>query len=416
MALADLDHNGMLETILTVAAGLPTTENSLTMHVFQPDGSERPGWPVNLGGVNPDDVTFTHLMVGDLNRDGTEEIIEAHMNGVLNILEPDGTAFPGFTASFTGGMSGAMALADVDGDGFPEILVVQYQGATFNGVPLANSSGAPAAGTATVHTSVDHDGIVSSSATSLFAQSQAGIQYLPLSLLALRRDGSVARTWNLQGNGGNQPAATPPTITVGDFNNDGLTDIAINYMMVLGGGTSGFLGGGQAVVLTTGAPFNAAANDWPLVYQNPHNTGVMRRALTVSLTSPVGGGSVAGTTAITATTTGNVASVQFQIDGTNFGPPVTTAPFTIYLWRFADLHCHCNPEYGDRQRNLLRWPDPNFRGGFFERRLRFFHHVVAERRHSKHHSALRRGFCCRRVGFGAVDANRAAGGDHGHGQ
>ena len=326
MALADLDHNGMLETIVAVAVGTAFTENSLVVHVFQPDGTERPGWPVNLGGINPDDYSFSQIMVGDLNRDGIEEIIWGSVNGGLTVLEPDGTAFPGFsTPVINGFFSGSMALADIDGDGFPEIITAKYLIAPSPTSPASSSAEGPLH----VRTSMGVNGSMVYSASPAFAPSEPGVPFLTHTLLAIRRDGTIARTWNLPGSDGNQPFGFAPSISVGDFNNDGLTDIAVTYLNTVGGGVGGFGGGGTAVVFTTGTAFNAAVNDWPLMYQNPHNTSVMRRTITVVLTSPVGGGTVAGTTPITAVTIGNVTSVQFKIDGANLGAPITTAPFTL---------------------------------------------------------------------------------------
>src|SRR5215471_1973217 len=362
MILADLDHNGALETILTLASALPSGEDDLTMHVFQPDGSERPGFPIDLGQVNPDDFTFSQIVVGDLNRDGTEEIIELHHNGQLHVLEPDGTPFPVFKPPVfsNGAPTGTLALADIDGDGFPEILLGRYEVPTFtpapgsparasrDGVdgpesparpPLAgdgvvaapivdSSTSSPASG-ATVHNVLSPEGTVASTISSVAPQSAAGTFYTIQFLTAVSRDGTIVRNWTLLGINGNEPSATGPTITVGDFNKDGFTDIALNYELVLGGGNNGFLGTGTGMVLTTGTAFNAAVNDWPLVYQNPRNTAVMRRAITLALISPENGESVTATVPITAATTGNVASVQFKLDGANFGTPVTTPPFTI---------------------------------------------------------------------------------------
>jgi uncharacterized repeat protein (TIGR01451 family) len=56
--------------------------------------------------------------------------------------------------------------------------------------------------------------------------------------------------------------------------------------------------------------------------------------VTLSVTAPAGGAIVTGTTRVTATTAGSVASVQFKLDGSNLGAPVTAAPFTI-LWNTA---------------------------------------------------------------------------------
>jgi hypothetical protein len=53
-------------------------------------------------------------------------------------------------------------------------------------------------------------------------------------------------------------------------------------------------------------------------------------APSVSITSPAAGATVSGTVSITANATDNVGvvGVQFQIDGNNFGPEATSAPYT----------------------------------------------------------------------------------------
>jgi fibronectin type 3 domain-containing protein len=52
---------------------------------------------------------------------------------------------------------------------------------------------------------------------------------------------------------------------------------------------------------------------------------------TVAVTSPANGATVGGTVTVSANATDNVAvaSVQFQLDGSNLGSPVTTAPYSV---------------------------------------------------------------------------------------
>lgn len=262
MVLADLDHNGMLETLLLVEDG-PTTNlfNPFQLHVFQPDGTERPGFPVGLNSVSSDELMFSSMAVGDLNRDGIEEIVVlVNHGGALFVLEPDGTPLPGFSLPALPFMfDGSLALADIDGDGRPEILADVSEIPIFSGSQTPNSPGTPTTGdTMTVKRTIGPNGIVANSVT---PTPEANVFYIAQSLVAIRADGTVARTWNLQGINGNQPGGTTATISVGDFNNDGLTDIALNYLVVDGGGIAGFLSQGTSVVLTTGTAFNAAAND-----------------------------------------------------------------------------------------------------------------------------------------------------------
>ncbi|HKF20424.1 MAG TPA: S8 family serine peptidase [Candidatus Angelobacter sp.] len=320
MVLADLDHNGALETLLVM---FDTSLGQFMLHVFQPDGSERPGWPVTLSSAGE----FCYMAVGDLNRDGTEEIVVTVQNVGLFVFEADGTAFPG--AWPQGFVAGPVAIADIDGDGFPEILYSRYD-LLFAQDPFLPNLATTSAAQASVNVQVNRDfqrGVVQPAATVTPATLRNTL-YIAPALVALRRDATVARSWSLLGMGGNQPYIMP-AITLGDFSGDGKTEIALNYFTVAGGGDSGFLNQGVALVLATGAPFNAAVNDWPMTYQSPHNTSVQRRALTIVVSSPSDGATVNGTVPITATVSGSVATVQFKIDGVDFGGPLATPPFTV---------------------------------------------------------------------------------------
>jgi subtilisin family serine protease len=339
MALADLDHNGKLETILIVDAN-----SQKSVHVLQPDGTERTGWPVTLP-----DYSLTSIAVGDLNRDGHDQIVVSDSQSVL-VLKPDGTSYSNAWPLVGSGFTdyGPAILADIDGDGRPEILLTKSSFGTAP-IPLLTSTAAfsapPSSATptpsniegsapqVTSEKQLGPDGTVVSESLHVQATTQfyTGVNYYePLQLLALRLDGSVARSWNLQGAAGNQPFYWA-TLAVGDFNHDGLTDIAAVYYTISGGGISGYLNYGAATVLTTGTPFNPAANDWPMISQNPRNTAVYHPLLSVSITSPTAGTNVYGTVSVIANAPDTVAvpAVQFQLDGANLGPLITSAPYSV---------------------------------------------------------------------------------------
>ena len=215
MAAADLDRNGGVETIIASTLG-----DRLFVTVFQPDGSTRSGWPVPMLV----DITWDHqvfLSIADLNRDGTEQIIVCD-EGHIYVFNSDGTPYtPGWPVAVDDIWSafGAVVVGDIDGDGAPEIVTTQW-----------------------------------------------GLY--DMRLLAYHRDGTLARSWTLTGRNGLLP--TPLAgIVIGDFNQDGITDIAVSY-----GTGSGRLVGGVVTILSTGAPFNPTASDWTMMYQNPRNTAV----------------------------------------------------------------------------------------------------------------------------------------------
>ena len=236
MAAADLDHNGKLETILVNYNGFLPTQ--ATLHVFQPDGSERPGWPVDVSASNGNGSSLASISVGDFKRDGHEEIVLAREPGIY-LFNSDGTLFPGawpLPPAFPG--YGPAVIGDVDGDGFPEIITTLND---FSGLDGAR-------------------------------------------LLAIRSDGTVAKSWLLPGSNGLGFDIGGPAPALGDFNQDGTTDIAIAYQ--LSGTTTN---PGLVTILDTHAPFDPARTDWPMTFQNPRNNPVLLRtspsSLVVTLTT-----------------------------------------------------------------------------------------------------------------------------------
>ena len=294
LVLADLDHNGTLETIFTCSCN-----SEKELHVLQPNGTERAGWPVILQAY-ADNISY--IAVGDINKDGREEIVVS-IGTEIFVLEDNGTSFSSsWPIVGTGYASfGPVVLADINGDGLPEILTSEYAVA-FVPNPLLPGASVP---------------------------------YNAPQIVAFGSNASVVRSWNMLGASSNQPDYMAK-LTVGDFNKDGITDIAATYWTIEGGGMGGWLKEGVATVLSTGTPYNPQANDWPMIYQNPRNTAVLIRDHTpphVSITSPSSGATLTGQVTVTANAWDNVmvTGVQFQLDGANLGPIDTTAPFSV-VW------------------------------------------------------------------------------------
>lgn len=257
MILADLDGNGKLELI--VAANLQNG-NSFLLHALQPDGSERSGWPVQLPGV-------TSLVAGDLARSGTEQIVISTSNQIF-VLNGDGTSFSSawpMTSSSAG--FGPIVLADVDGDGYPEILVTNSRFSALGGssrtatIPPTYSPSSPSlrATITPAHLETDAAGPDSTST-----------YYDPV-VQAFHRDGTLVKSWHIPGLHGEQPWEMA-SLAVGDFNHDGITDIAILDGLISGGGTSGSIDEATMEVLSTGSPYNPSANDWPMMNHDAYNS------------------------------------------------------------------------------------------------------------------------------------------------
>jgi hypothetical protein len=146
-ALYDLDNSGTLEIIIgtdshleqqAVPEGVPGTIEGGRLHVLRSNASEFPGFPYDT-----DQVIFSAPVVGDIDGDGKPEIVfgtgtyygnpapcGVGSGGGLRrrtvyALHCDGTPVAGFgVANMTHGeVVGSPALADLDGDGHPEVIV-----------------------------------------------------------------------------------------------------------------------------------------------------------------------------------------------------------------------------------------------------------------------------------------------------
>jgi hypothetical protein len=328
MLLADLDHNGKLETLVMVFTG-----SQEVLHVLQPDGTERPGWPLVLNSGYP----FSWAAVGDITRTGHEQIVVSNFNNFY-VLNADGTSFSSAwpLLSVTGALFGPPVLADVDGGGKPEIVLTRMDYIPFSGPLNPGSSGVQSAATSALPPAPQSAaaGIASLPVARAQANAQSGSNYYEqLRVVALRPDGSTVNSWNLFGANGLAPANFG-VVTVGDFNRSGTTKISVLYPVapVAGGSESG----GVVSVFNTGVAFHPSANDWPMIFQNPRNTATRQIDLSppsVAITYPASGATVGGQITVTANASDNVGvtSLQFQVDGTNLGSVLTSGPFSV-VW------------------------------------------------------------------------------------
>src|SRR6185369_2334917 len=101
---ADLDRDGREEIILGSSDGL--------VHAFRSDGGELPGWPVHTDpleihdgadGYASGELTvpvyssiLAGVSVGDLDRNGTLEVVATDLQGRLYVWEATGARRPGF--------------------------------------------------------------------------------------------------------------------------------------------------------------------------------------------------------------------------------------------------------------------------------------------------------------------------------
>lgn len=120
----DLDRNGRLDIVVT------SWDHNI--HAYRQDGSELPGWPVFL-----QDTSWSSPAVADLDGDGWQEIVFGYdcdgapgqscypnPGGYLGALRHDGRNQPGFPRYIAGQVIwSSPAIADLDGDGSLDIVV-----------------------------------------------------------------------------------------------------------------------------------------------------------------------------------------------------------------------------------------------------------------------------------------------------
>jgi len=153
-AVADLDGDGKNEIVVTSYAG--------TIYVIDGDGSVRSGWPIRLPDIpscsldpasptegpcmgrigDPADEKFAGIargafaapVIADMNNDGAYDIIQAAFDGKIYVFHSDGEPVAGWPVEvkYTGTLGDdpgpariftTPAVADFNGDGFPELLV-----------------------------------------------------------------------------------------------------------------------------------------------------------------------------------------------------------------------------------------------------------------------------------------------------
>jgi len=113
-ALADIDNDGKLETILPSSSGW--------LYVFEENGADAPGWPVQYGTSG----TESSPIVADLDGDGMLDIALGNEQKHINAWNATGQQLDGFPLVIGDAVRGTPTACDVDGDGDVEITVAGF--------------------------------------------------------------------------------------------------------------------------------------------------------------------------------------------------------------------------------------------------------------------------------------------------
>lgn len=204
------------------------TGSGRSVGAWNMDGTQVPGWP---RPVNREYVSA--VMAGDLERDGVKDIIAVSYDYTgtsdLNVWNSKGEARSGFPRTFNY-WPGTPALADLNSNGtqkiiFPTMLlgdrtgesklyVIKPNGTNLPGFPFSANTSMGTASVADLNKDGKLEVIVSSGYTP---------HSLDYPLYVLNSDGTKYSNWNVKASDGSDQ------FSLGDFNNDGKIEVAMEH-------------------------------------------------------------------------------------------------------------------------------------------------------------------------------------------
>jgi hypothetical protein len=242
-AVAVGDFNGDGVPDLAVANQTQGTSGSVSVLLGNGHGGFSPAvnYPLPVGSA-----PFS-LVAGNFNSPGTLDLAVGESNGTVDVLLGTGTGtFGGPTTYAVSPVAiRALAVGDFNGDGIPDLVTANSTFGTGSSVSVLLGTGFGTFGNPTTY-------LVGKDPASVAVGDFNG-DGIPDLAVANSRDGTVSVLLG-DGHGGFSPAASSPfpvgadplSVAVGDFNRDGIPDLAVaNYLshsvsVLLGDGHGGF--------------------------------------------------------------------------------------------------------------------------------------------------------------------------------
>jgi hypothetical protein len=225
-AAGDINNDGKVEII---------AESSNRLYAWDKDGKILAGFPYILADTVNGSNSYSSPVLADLDKNGKKQIIfcshasSDNNGGTIHVVNPDGSSYPGWpkTGFSPNWIYSTAAVADMDGDGYLDIIVPEYAASTDplaavfgfkrNGSALAGFPKGPYFGSANQPTivDIDNDGKYEIILDQNIQYGDYG-QYI-----CLKADNSQVANWpvNVRLNTGFQQ----PVLT--DLNKDGKLDI-----------------------------------------------------------------------------------------------------------------------------------------------------------------------------------------------